>query len=67
MDRSFQYALRHLFAATALIAVVTAVATDMVQRVASQQGDTFMFALEGNFLAATLIILLELAWLRRND
>jgi hypothetical protein len=67
MDRSFQFNLRQLFATTTVIAVFAAVATDMAQRVASEQANTFVFALEGNALGATIVILLELAWFRHND
>ena len=67
MERTFQYRLRHLFVATAVIAVLVALTTDMAHRIGSHQADSFWFALEGNALAAAAVILLEWAWLRRYD
>jgi hypothetical protein len=67
MGRSFQYRLRHLFIATAVIAALVGLGTDMVHRLVSHQADTVWFALEGNALAAAVVILMEWAWLRRYD
>ena len=67
MERAVQFRLWHLFVATAVIAVLVALVTDLTHRVASHQADTFWFALEGNALAATVILLTEWAWLRRYD
>ena len=65
MQRPYQFSLRQLFVATTLIAVWLALAADLFRRLLALEGNTFLFALEANAIAAMVLIVLEVAWLGR--